>query len=267
MRVLQGMAETGAVHATAVPRQAFANPEAYLAQCGEVPHVVIDLAWDSLDDYTLATHLSEQQPMHMSLHRALAAAGVQTIVGIGTAAEYGIVNGPLCETMAVAPATAYAIAKHGVRVALEQLAATTGIQWRWLRLFGVWGDGQPARTLYGQVMRLREDQTHRLSIPAPDRRVDVLPADVMASHIVALALQTHVDGVINCGAGVGVPIRALLHEWLGGDAALLSRVTWGSAVSAAEPDGYWADTHLMDQALAEHAVAGVARAITPDRYS
>lgn len=264
-RVMQVLLARG-VEAMPLSRRVFVDTS--LLQVQTVPDFLIDLGWGDLDDYAHPSHVQAQQPQHVALHRAAAAAGVRTIVGIGTAAEYGVVHGPLVETMPAAPVSGYAIAKHGVGTALQRLAITTGIRWRWLRLFGLWGEGQPTRTLYGQVARLREDAAHRLTIPTPERRVDVLAVDEMASRIVSLALQSQCDGVINCGAGVGVPIRALVAEWLHDAPALLSRVTWGPGRAESEPDGYWADTHLMHQALeAAHVVSGVAVPVTRETSS
>jgi dTDP-6-deoxy-L-talose 4-dehydrogenase (NAD+) len=247
------------VHVVAMSRCAVADPQAFIAFQGTVPDIVIDLAWDKLDDYEHASHLHEQLPLHVEFCRVMASAGVRTLVGIGTAAEYGLVNGPLFESQAVAPVSRYAIAKDGMRVELQRLAGTFGFSWRWLRLFNVWGEGQPTRSLYGQITRLRDHNTHRVIIPAPDRVLDVLSVEEMASRIVNLALRAHIDGVINCGSGVGVSIRALVHDWLRESPACLSRVRWGNDAESNLPDGYWADTVLMDDALTPtRAVAKIA---------
>jgi dTDP-6-deoxy-L-talose 4-dehydrogenase (NAD+) len=227
-----------------------ADPVALMQATGTVPDLVVDLAWAHLDDYGHPSHVGSQRPLHAQFYQALIAAGVGDIVGVGTAAEYGHAERALSEQRIASPVSPYAIAKHQLCTELETMAVAAGVRWRWIRLFHLWGEEQPERTLYGHVRRLREDPAFRFTLSSPDRQLDYLHVGVAAQRIAAISMQRTVHGLINCGSGVPTSLRAMLAHWLADRPDVLARVDWAAHPIDEASVGYWADTARMNDALA-----------------
>ncbi len=225
------------------------RPADLMQAMGAAPDLVIDLAWSHLDDYGHPAHIGSQLALHAQFYRDLIDAGVGDIAGIGTAAEYGVAQGALTERQIASPVSPYAVAKHRLRTKLESVAVAAGVRWRWIRLFNVWGEGQPGRTLFGQVCRLREDATVRLSLTHPNRRLDYLAVDEVAFRIAAMSMQRTVTGVINCGSGVPVELKALVERWLIDRPGLFAQVNWLALPVDDASAGYWAEPTRMNEAL------------------
>ena len=157
---------------------------------------------------------------------------------LSTRAVYGPAGpGPLRETDAPAPASAYACNK----LALER-AATKALGERACiaRLSNVFGFEWPGRrTFFGTMLTSLKDQGVIRFDMAGETERDFLPVELAATALARLA-TTGASGVVNVGAGFSLPCAALAQSLIDG---------FGSgrlAIDTDEPsDTFWMDTSRL----------------------
>jgi len=66
-------------------------------------------------------------------------AGCRRIVGLGSQAEYGIVDGVLTEDLPAKPVTAYGCAKNALQILTKTYCELAGLEWTWIRLISCFG--------------------------------------------------------------------------------------------------------------------------------
>ena len=188
-------------------------PEDCYAQLGR-PDVLIHLAWAGLPNYRSATHFEHQLGQQYGFLKSLIEAGLPSLLCTGTCFEYGMRAGELVETMRSDPQNPYGYAKDALRRQLEFLRIGRPFQLTWTRLFYMFGDGQPATSLYSLLMAAgrRGDSTFPMSLGEQLR--DYLPVTDIARNIVLLALYAPGSEIVNICSGKPIAVRRLVEGWL-----------------------------------------------------
>jgi nucleoside-diphosphate-sugar epimerase len=177
------------------------------------PDVLIHLAWTGLPNYRslhhFETHLAHQYRFLSGLIRA----GLRSLVCAGTCFEYGMRSGALSEDLVTQPGNPYGFAKDALRRQLNFLRAQQAFDFTWARLFYMYGDGQPASSLYPQFAAAcaRGDREFRMS--GGEQLRDFLPVGEVARLLVALALEAPDSGAVNICSGKPVSVRSLVEGW------------------------------------------------------
>ena len=176
------------------------------------PQVLIHLAWAGLPNYKSLHHL-EHLPRQYTFLSGLIQSGLRSLTCVGTCFEYGMQSGELTEEMETRPSNPYGFAKDTLRRQLEFLRAQHPFALNWARLFYMYGEGQPATSLFTQfvVAGTRGDSHFRMS--AGEQLRDFLPVGLIGETIVDLALLAPDNGVVNVCAGQPVSVRALVESW------------------------------------------------------
>jgi nucleoside-diphosphate-sugar epimerase len=178
------------------------------------PDAVIHLAWEGLPNYKADFHITENLPRHFAFIKNLVQHGQQNITITGTCLEYGLQEGCLTEDMPTMPATAYAIAKDSLRKQLEQLRQQVSFQFKWVRLFYMYGAGQNSNSLFSQLNSALEKGETVFNMSGGEQVRDYLPVEKVAEYIVAIALQQQIEGVINCCSGKGITVKEFVENYL-----------------------------------------------------
>lgn len=136
--------------------------------------------------------------------------GVRRVVVAGTCAEYDSDYGYLRETSPTRPLTLYAASKLSLRLVAEQLAARSGLQFSWARIFHLYGPGEHPRRLVASCIRTllageRFEATEGRQIR------DFLHVDDVASGLLAV-LDADGQGDVNVCSGEPVAVRQLLES-------------------------------------------------------
>ena len=178
------------------------------------PDMVIHLAWEGLPNYTAAFHLEENLPRHIAFLKNLVDHGVTDITIAGTCLEYGMKEGCLQEDMECNPANAYAIAKDRLRKELEQWSVQRPLNFKWIRLFYMFGKGQNPKSLISQLDKALEENAAVFNMSGGEQVRDFLPIEKVAAYMVAIALQQKITGVINCCSGQPVKLKDFVEQYL-----------------------------------------------------
>ena len=163
------------------------------------PAWCIHLAWEGLPDYSLARCRSNLDA-NVRLIQTLVKAGVRRMVVAGSCWEYGRATGAVSESTTPVDCGVFAATKHAIRTMLDGVSRKAGFDYRWARIFFVYGPGQRSSSL---IPRLRASAVAGtpLSLREPNAVQDFVHVDDVARGLVSLAQCDPPAGVYNLGSG------------------------------------------------------------------
>src|SRR5436189_1858379 len=178
------------------------------------PDCMIHLAWEGLPNYKDSFHIEVNLPRHLQFLNNLISNGLSDLTVTGTCFEYGMQEGSLDEDMPSLPQNPYGIAKNRLRESLEKLSKEKDFNFKWVRLFYMYGEGQNPKSLFSQLDKTITTGEQVFNMSGGMQTRDYLPVSKVAEYIVSIALQKKVEGIINCCSGLPVKILDLLNEYL-----------------------------------------------------
>lgn len=152
----------------------------------------------------------------LELLEVLANAGCKSFIGVGSQAEYGIVDGILFEHLPLAPVTAYGVTKHSVRLLSEKFCELAGIRHVWFRLLATYGPGDNEDHLIPFVLR-KLLAGNRPSLTPAEQKWDYLYVSDAARALLLAAENDAVQGIMNLGCGDARSVRWIvesLRDWI-----------------------------------------------------
>jgi dTDP-6-deoxy-L-talose 4-dehydrogenase (NAD+) len=237
--------ESGVVYA---PLDLAAVGSDAFARIGE-PDVLLHLAWGGLPNYRSNTHLDRELPMQARFLEQALRGGLRRVVVTGTCLEYGMREGELDESMAVAPRVPYAQAKDALHRRLHMLRDELGFGLGWLRLFYLYGEGQAPTSLYRQLQAAIESGARRFAMSPGDQVRDFLAIEVAAGMLADLATGPVDADVANVCSGRPVTIAAIVRGWLREWGADLELDLGALPYADHEPFAFWGSTRRLDALL------------------
>ena len=178
------------------------------------PDLLIHLAWEGLPKYKGLFHLEKNLFSNYRFLKNMIEHGLESLVVTGTCFEYGMQNGALQEDMKTIPDNPYAIAKDTLRKFLEQLQIKNDFDFKWIRLFYMYGKGQNPHSILSQLDKALENRETDFNMSCGEQLRDYLPVEKVAEYIVKIAMQSKVKGIINCCSGKPISIRKLVENTL-----------------------------------------------------
>jgi len=178
------------------------------------PDLMIHLAWEGLPNYKSALHLEENLPRHKGFLKNMLDNGLRDLTVTGTCFEYGMQEGQLNEEMPVMPSNPYAIAKDELRKFLQEYQDRHFFDFKWLRLFYMYGKGQNPNSLLSQLDKAIAEGNEVFNMSSGEQIRDFLPIEVMTAYIVKAALQTKADGIINVCSNQPVTVKQFVANYL-----------------------------------------------------
>ena len=217
------------------------------------PDSVIHLSWQGLPHYKERYHFERNLPANYNFLKSLVEGGVSNVTCVGTCLEYGMRNGPLSEEMQPRPSTAYSLAKDCLRRFLDQLREQTSFSFKWVRLFYTYGEGQNKSSLLEQLKTAIENRDTKFDMSKGDQLRDYLPVEKVAENIVKIALQSRVEGAINCCCGAPISIRQLAEDYLAARGVPMQLNLGVYPYPDYEPMAFWGDTRKLALAISSAA--------------
>ena len=209
------------------------------------PDVLLHLAWSGLPNYRSLHHFETELPRQYSFLRSMIQSGLQTLFVAGTCYEYGMTNGELVESVEATPSNPYAYAKIALRQQLQFLRVSHPFALTWARLFYMYGNGQPAASLFTQLATAVNRGDRSFGMSRGEQLRDFLPVEHVARSIVELALQQQDIGVVNICSGKPISVRGLVEN-------LMARNGWNIALDLGkypypdhEPLAFWGSSKKL----------------------
>ena len=182
--------------------------EAVSAIC---PECAIHLAWYAVPGrYWTAPENLDCVAMSLSLARALSQSGCRRLVAAGSCAEYDWNYEILSEqTTPTRPRSLYGVCKDALRSIFESYCAGTGMEFAWMRLFYLYGPGEPEQRLVpAAISSLLAGEA--AACTRGDQVRDFLHVEDAASAICAIA-SSGLSGPVNIGSGAPVSARTVVE--------------------------------------------------------
>jgi len=180
---------------------------------GEID-ILIDFAWDKLDDYNSLDHFECELPKHYAFIRSLVEFGLKSVVVTGTCLEYGNQSGMLSENFDTNPNTSYGYAKDSLRRQLEILQNHFDFSLSWLRLFYIYGDRDRGNDLFSQLKKSvnKGDKIFNMSDGRQVR--DFVSNNELSQLILKLSLLNKNLGIVNVCSGTPISVKEIVDKWI-----------------------------------------------------
>ena len=179
------------------------------------PDQLIHLAWEDLSDYSSPSHIDVILPNHCEFIESMIAGGLKDIVITGTCFEYGMIEGCLNENIETKPENPYAIAKDRLRKFIIELQKKHNLNYKWIRLFYMYGEGQSRTSLIFLLDKAIKDKDKEFNMSGGEQIRDFLPIDEVVRNIDLIIKQNiYLNQSINCCSGNPVSIKNLVERYL-----------------------------------------------------
>jgi nucleoside-diphosphate-sugar epimerase len=215
------------------------------------PDILIHLAWGYLDRFGDERHFEQELPNHYRFLSGLAKTGLKNLFVLGTCFEYGLTDGVLGEEEATQPVLPYGFAKNALRCQLEFLRQKQDFNLTWGRLFYVYGDGQPERTLLSQLKKAIETKEKIFNMSGGQQKRDFLPVKQVADYVTKLALHQKNLGIVNICSGQPITILQFVQNYLEQHQAKLDLNLGFYPYAEYEPMAFWGCNKKRNQILGE----------------
>ncbi|MFX0000784.1 MAG: NAD-dependent epimerase/dehydratase family protein [Candidatus Hodarchaeota archaeon] len=180
----------------------------------EEPDLLIHLAWEGLPNYEKLFHFEKNLPKNYFFLKNMITNGLKNLSVIGTCFEYGLKEGCLSEEIETNPIIPYPIAKDVLRRYIEQLNKEYDFNFKWIRLFYLYGKGQNPKSLLSQLDIALDNNEKIFNMSGGEQLRDYLPVEKVAEYIVKISLQNKINGIINCCSGKPISVRSLVEKHL-----------------------------------------------------
>ena len=213
------------------------------------PDAVVHAAWDGLPNYLSTFHYEVNLWSSYRFVKSMVSGGLRDVTVLGTCFEYGMADGRLDEGMPTDPSNPYGIAKDSLRRFIEQLQRDHRFDFRWVRLFYLYGERQNPRSLMAQLEKAVKDGADSFDMSGGEQLRDYLHVRDAARIISSVALQDRVQGVINCCSGRPVSVRGLVEGYLREKGVSMKLNLGRYPYPDFEPMAFWGDDRKMKKAL------------------
>ncbi|MDR2345106.1 MAG: NAD(P)-dependent oxidoreductase [Planctomycetaceae bacterium] len=210
------------------------------------PDAIIHLAWRGLPNYNELFHIEQNLWTSYRFLKQMVESGTRNITVIGTCFEYGLQEGCLSEDLHVVPNTVYGIAKNTLRIFLEELNKKIPFDFKWIRLFYVYGEGQNKNSILEQLKSAIDCGETIFNMSGGEQLRDYLPVETAAENIVKIVLQNKVQGIINNCCGKPISIRRLVEEYLEKTAKNIKLNLGYYPYTIYEPFAFWGNTKKLN---------------------
>jgi dTDP-6-deoxy-L-talose 4-dehydrogenase (NAD+) len=216
------------------------------------PELMIHLAWHGLPKYKELHHFEETLVYNYFFLKQMLQSGLKDISVTGTCLEYGMQEGELSESLLTNPNNSYAIAKDTLRKFIEELQRKLNFDFKWIRLFYMYGEGQSQNSILSQLQKAIDANEPVFNMSKGEQERDYLPVEKVAEYIVAIATQKKVQGVINCSSGTKVRIKDLVNNYLQKTNQSIKLNLGYYPYPDYEPMSFWGRNNKLNSILGKH---------------
>lgn len=196
------------------------------------PDWCLHLAWQGLPDYSLDA-CRVNLDASLRLLDVTTKAGVKRVVVAGSCWEYGQATGAVGEETVPRDPGVFAATKQALLSVLDAVSRSAGVDYRWARIFFVYGPGQRPTSLLPSL-HAAHAEGRAPEIREPGTVQDFVHVDDVAAALVTLAACDAPSGVFNVGTGTPASVGSVVNR---------AARYYGApqACDASPGGGFWAD--------------------------
>lgn len=208
--------------------------------------VIIHLSWPGLPNFKSFFHFEENLIPDYFFLKHLIVKGMKQVIVTGTCVEYGMQSGALSEDMKTDPFLPYAVAKDSLHRFIESLQLEYSFNFKWARLFYMYGKGQDENSLLSQLDFAINSNFSSFNMSKGDQLRDYLPVEEVAARLVKLIETTDIDGTVNICNGRPTSVLSLVKSHLEKRQSNLTINTGYYPYPDYEPHEFWGLSNFFD---------------------
>ena len=209
------------------------------------PDLLIHLAWEGLPNFKELYHIERNLYTNYNFIKNMIENGLKELSITGTCLEYGMINGCLKEDLITKPIVSYGIGKDTLRKFIQELYKKYNFNYKWIRLFYVYGKGQTPKSIIPQLDKAIDNNEEVFNMSGGEQLRDYLSVETMADYIVKISTQSNIYGIINCCSGVPISIKQLVEDHMKKRIRFIKLNLGYYPYSDYEPMEFWGDNFKL----------------------
>ncbi len=177
------------------------------------PDVCIHMAWKDGFVHNSDAHMGAVSA-HYRFMRNMIAGGLRQLVVMGTMHEVGYYEGAIDENTPCNPSSMYGIAKDALRRSAFLMTKGTDVCLQWLRAYYIYGDDKRNHSIFTKIAQAAEEGKTSFPFNTGKNLYDFIEVSELGRQIAAVAMQTEVDGIINCCTGEPVSLAEKVEGFI-----------------------------------------------------
>lgn len=179
------------------------------------PEVVIHLAWRKGFIHTAPEHMLDVSK-HFSFIRNMLISGLKNLTVMGTMHEVGYFEGCINENTPCNPLSQYGIAKHALQTSLSEMINRehNDVSFKWLRGFYIHGNDEFSSSIFSKILMAESNGQALFPFNSGKNKYDFISVEEIAKQIAESALQTKIDGIINCCSGNPISLADKVEKFI-----------------------------------------------------
>jgi len=109
----------------------------------------------------------------------------------------------------------------------------------------MYGEGQSPKSIIPLLHKAVEDGEKTFKMSGGEQIRDYSRVEDMASYIVKSAMQSEVNGIINCGSGLGIPLKDFIFEYIEKNKLDIELELGHYPYNKYEPMSFWSRTEKL----------------------
>ena len=198
--------------AKVIKKDIFQKDDDIFASLGS-PDVCIHMAWKDGFVHNSDAHL-ENLFSHYAFIRDMIDGGLKQLVVMGTMHEVGYYEGAIDENTPCNPVSMYGIAKDALRRSCFLLTKDRDVCLQWLRAYYILGDDKKNHSIFTKITQAAEEGKTSFPFNSGKNLYDFIEVTELAKQIASVAMQTEVDGIINCCTGKPVSLAEKVEGFI-----------------------------------------------------
>ncbi len=182
-------------------------------KCG-FPDALIHLAWRNGFMHNADSHLEDLYP-HYRFIKNMIEGGLKSLTVMGSMHEVGYWEGEIDENTPCKPGSLYGIAKNSLREAITCLCQKyDDISFKWTRGYYITGDEGRANSIFSKIIGWEAEGKDTFPFTSGKNLYDFIDVDVLAEQICESAIQTEINGIIECCSGKPMSLSSRIEIFL-----------------------------------------------------
>lgn len=178
------------------------------------PDVLIHLAYRNGFKHNHESHL-EDLYRHYGFVTKMIEGGLKSVTVMGSMHEIGYIHGEINENTETHPGSLYGIAKNALREALFcYLSGKKDVSFKWTRGYYITGDDERASSIFFKIKMWEKDGKETFPFTSGKNKYDFIDVDELAAQISETAIQTEINGIIECCSGNPVSLADKVEQFI-----------------------------------------------------
>lgn len=177
------------------------------------PDVCIHMAWKDGFIHNSDAHMGLLSK-HYDFVCRMISGGLKQIAIMGTMHEVGYHEGAINENTPCNPVSMYAIAKDALRRSVLLFVKDKDVCLQWLRAYYIYGDDKYSNSIFAKLVAAEEEGKETFPFTTGKNMYDFISVDMLAEQIATCAMQTEVDGIINCCTGQPMTLAEKVESFI-----------------------------------------------------